>query len=158
MNRNTHAAGINSLHSRCKFVSSSISRVMRECFCADVWGVIDTESQRVPLCSPMHLPEASRCSYCDLWPLNALCFPFVAPPTPGRRRVQVSGCCSAVPGRTGGSYKGFFFGWGGGEMFIIHLFSMNSSSMGSSRCIETCAHRMKMRRKWDEITYLQQVS
>lgn len=50
------------------------------------------------------------------WPLNALCFPFVAPQTPGRRRVQVSGCCSAVPGCTGGSYKGFFFfffWWGG---------------------------------------------
>lgn len=43
------------------------------------------------------------------WPLNASCFPFVTPQTPGRRRVQVSGCCSAVPGCTGGSYKGFFF-------------------------------------------------
>lgn len=82
--------------------------------------MIDTESQREPLCSPMHLPQASRCSYCDLWPLNALCFPFVAPQTPGRRRVQVSGCCSAVPGRTGGSYKGLFFlGEGGGSVCFI---------------------------------------
>lgn len=77
--------------------------------------MVDIESQREPLCSPVHLPEASRCSYCDLWPLNALCFP-----TPGRRRVQVSGCCSAVPGHTGGSYKGFFFGWGGGERNVYN--------------------------------------
>lgn len=81
------------------------------------------------------------------WPLNALCFPFVAPQTPGRRREQVSGCCSAVAGRTGGSYKGFFF-WGrGGEIFMRHLFRTNSSSMSSSRCIKTRALCMKMGQK-----------
>lgn len=36
--------------------------------------MIDTESQRVPLCSPMHSPEASRCSYCDL--LASKCIMF----------------------------------------------------------------------------------
>lgn len=42
--------------------------------CADVWGVIDTESQRVPLCSPMHLPGASQCSYCDLLASKCILF------------------------------------------------------------------------------------
>lgn len=36
--------------------------------------MIDIESQRVPLCSAMHLPEASRCSYCDL--LASKCIMF----------------------------------------------------------------------------------
>lgn len=48
-------------------------------------------------------PRSTAMTY---WLLNASTLQFTAPQTLGRGRVLVSGCCSPVPGRTGGSFKG----------------------------------------------------
>lgn len=84
------------------------------------------------------------------WPLNALCFPFVALQTPGRRRVQVSGCCSAVPWCTGGSYKGFFFFFFGGEereKSLCFIFSGQTLHRWAIRIASKCEH---IAWKWDK--------
>ena len=101
------------------------------------------------LCSPTHLPEASQCSYCDL--LASKCIIFSVCCSSDSRQAT-----SAGPWAHWWLLQRLRFFWE--EIFMLHLFSRNSSSMSSSQCIETCAQRMKMRRKWDEITYLQQFS
>lgn len=154
MCRNTHASGINSVHSRCKFVSSSISCVMRECFWADEWGVIDIESQRVPLCSAMHLPEASRCSYCDL--LASKCIMFSVCCSSDSRQATSAGLWMLLSGpwalwwllqRIYLFIYLFLVGRGGGEKSLCFIFSRETLHR---RAAHSASKHVPIAWKWEE--------
>lgn len=95
--------------------------------------MINTESQRVPLCSPMPSPEASWCSYCDLLASKCIMFSVCCSSTlqaddeyrsPDAARWSLGALVAPT--------KDFFF-----LRYLYALSSLEASSMNALRREET---------------------